>query len=307
MVRFDDSLVLALFHEIAARTAIPIMVGNEDTLFEMNYVHAGSGVYTDPPPPSRLSLDASADLLARLARALKAHGIDLVVVLYPHKVWMEPDLLPARWSIPGGREVAAAGYARLLASLRAHGVPVIDGVALLTDLHARDPKLPLYNRGGTHWTEAAACSVAQALVATLLPDNPLRCPLGALRRAEGVDMDLANLINIWNPSRFADLIPDVKPVLTKPTAAQPIVYIGSSFGGRLIQILTDAHAIRDVTRAIYFRRAQADKFDWSRVLKARLVVLEQSQGPLVTANLTEFAEELFRRVPELKDPNAPPR
>src|SRR5262249_33655772 len=83
MVRLDASVVLALFHEVAARAAIPIILGGDDTLFELNYIHAANDVYTDPPPPSPLSVDDSAQLLGRAARALARRDIAFVVVLYP--------------------------------------------------------------------------------------------------------------------------------------------------------------------------------------------------------------------------------
>jgi hypothetical protein len=303
MVRFDDSLALALFHEIAARTGVPIILGKDETLFEMSYIDGANDVAdlkNDPPPPGPYSVDEAARRLGRAARAFDRLGLAFVLVLYPHKVWLEPERVPARWQLPGGRAAAAAGYARLLAALRRNDVPFVDGVAVLTELREREPGLPLFSRGGTHWTEPAACAVAQRLVEAVAPEAVLRCALGPARRAHGTDMDLAVLINVWDATRFADRIPTLKASLAAPLAGgpRPAVVIGTSFAGRLIEILTGAGVVRGVTRAMYFRSDQAARFDWSKVLRARLVVLEQSQGPFVTVNLTEFLGELERRVPE---------
>src|SRR5262249_53756022 len=148
-------------------------------------------------------------------------------------------------------------------------------------------------RGGTHWTAPAACAVAQEVVLEV-GDARLLCLPGPPRRARGADMDLADLLNVWDASRFADLIPEVRPMLDRPTAARPTLYFGTSFGTRPIQVLTDAGAIRDVTRVNYFHAGQ--RSDRSRLARARLVVLEQSQAPFITANLTELAEELELRL-----------
>ncbi len=306
MVRFDNSVALAAFHQIAAHTRIPIVLGKDDTLFEMNYVNNANHVSqlkNDPPPPSPYSVDEAATKLGRATRAFRRLGIDFVLVLYPHKAWIQPERVPPQWRLAGGREAAAAGLDRLREALRRNGVPVVDGVEVLTELKRRSPRLPLYNRGGTHWTDAAACATAQRLVEVVAPAAKLICSIGAAEPAHGVDMDLAELINVWDVSRFREAIPVVNAALAAPLPGgpRPTLVNGTSFSAHLIRLLSQAGVMGNVVRTSYFRTDQTGAFDWSRVLQSKLIIFEQSQWSFVTVNVTDFLDALERRVPQFAE------
>jgi SGNH hydrolase-like domain, acetyltransferase AlgX len=304
MIRTDNSISLLGFRDISAHTGIPIILGNDDTLFEMNYVNNANGVSDvkhDPPPKSDLSERDAIQRIALASRAFRSLGMDFMLFMYPSKGWLWRDRLPRRYRLPGGARRADAGYQKLLAAFRAERVPVIDGAAAYAKVEKEYPDLPLYNRGGTHWTNAGACQVAKLIVARL-PEakgrSKLRCELGPAELAHGTDADLASLINVWDNQRFLDLIPESRASLSEPLAGGPrkALIVGTSFSSHLIRALGDARVLGDdVERFTYYRTSQSRRVKWKRVLHDKnLVIFEQWQWAYLTINLTEFVDDLRR-------------
>jgi hypothetical protein len=310
IVRTANTLNLLVFGEISGHADIPIVLGEKNTLFEMNNIDDANGVMLQSgyvPPQSPYTVQESARRLGLAARNLRARNIDFLVVFYPHKAWMEPELVSPRFRLLGGREKAAAGYGHLLAALSENGVPVIDGVDVVSRLHEAEPELPLYNRGGTHWTYAAACSVAQVMVKGITgrpalrrtEQSPLLCKLGRSELARGTDVDIAQLSNLWDISPFRDFIPTVRPRLSGRIAGGPpsTLVIGTSFSQHLIDLLQRAGAIKNVKYFEYYRHPRASELDWRGDVAHRgLIVLEQSQGSSLTANTSEFVDDLLREL-----------
>ncbi len=306
LVRTENTHNLALFREISAHTVIPLLLGKQNTLFEMSYVDSLNAVCDekhDVPLPAPGSVEESAQRLGQAARAFAALGIDFIMVLYPSKVWLLPDRVPARFKLPGGKEKAAAGLSHFLAELRKNGVPVIDGVEALTELRQKNPSLPLYNHGGTHWTDAAACSVVQRIAARLpkvgMSSTPgssgLDCVLGPPAPASGIDIDIAELSNVWDIGRFTDQLPRVTPTLTQPLAGGPrsTLVIGSSFSSHLVRLMKRARMVRDVNYIEYYRRVPPSHINWKREPDTRqLVIFEQWQASRMDNNLAEFLDDL---------------
>jgi hypothetical protein len=304
MVRTDNTVNLVAFHDISAHTRIPIILGRDNNLIEMNYVNNTNGVSekkNDPPPRTSYSLEDSVRRLGRAARAFRALNIDLLVVMYPTKGWIWRDRIPARYLLSGGEKVAADGYQTLLTALRAQGLNVIDGVATFNQLNSGSTPFPLYNSGGTHWTDAGACQVAKQITLALAGGtSELHCELGPAAIAHGTDTDLASLINVWDNSRFLDLVPELRPSLTHPLENGPrsTLIIGTSFSEHLVRILTQTGVFRDVTHRQYYRHNQARSVAWNRELAGRqLVIIEQWQWSYLTINVTDYLDDLAARDP----------
>jgi hypothetical protein len=306
MVRTDNTLNLLLLNDISARTAIPIVLGKRHTLFEMNYINNHNGISElkgDPPARSPYTVEQQIRLVSRASRAFHALGIDFMVVFYPVKASIWSDRMSDKYLLPGGAERAAAGYQRLLSGLRAAQVPVIDGAAEFARVFAEDPSFPLYNSGGTHWTDAGACQIAALIVGQLPLANrggsTLRCHLGPTQPAKDVDTDVSELINVWDNSRFRDPIPSLALGLNKPLRGGPrtTLLVGTSYSGQLADQLERASVARDAYHLMYYRHARVAGVSWNRISSRQLVIFEQWQWSYFTVNITEFIEDMTARVP----------
>ena len=307
MVRTDNTLNLLLLNDISAHTAIPIVLGKRHTLFEMNYINNLNGVSelkNDPPPRSPAPVADQVRLVSRVSRAFRVLGVDFVLVFYPVKASIWRDRVPERFSLPGGAEKAAAGYQQLLRDLAAEQVPVVDGAGEFSRAFAQDPSFPLFNSGGTHWTNAGACRVARLITSELPFSNPrhstLRCRVGIAHTAKMPDSDISELINVWDNSRFLDQIPTVSITLNKPLAGGPkkALLVGSSYSGFLVEQLHRALVFGDEYYLMYYRHTTADKVDWGRVADRQVVIFEQWQWSYFTINVSEFVEDMTARVPD---------
>ncbi|HEX3851379.1 MAG TPA: hypothetical protein VHW01_10465 [Polyangiaceae bacterium] len=302
MVRTDNTLNLAVFGDISGHTNIPIVLGKRNALFELNYINNRNGVSDekgDRPGRTAYSLEQSVHRVARAARAFKLLGIDFMVLFYPSKASAWSERVPSRYKLPGGAAKARAGYQELLTALQAEHVPVIDGAAEFARLARENPEIPLYNSGGTHWTNASSCQISKLIVAHMPLSNPrgatLECRLGPLAAAALVDTDLAQLINVWDNSRFLDPIPALTPALSEPLPAGPVdaLVAGSSFSGHLIDELRQAGVFGDVNRFFYYRHSR--QIDWKHELAVRrVVVLEQWQWSYFTVNSMDFLDDISR-------------
>ena len=302
MVRSDNTMNLVLFRDISAHTGIPIVLGEHHTLFELNYVNNLNGVSEfkgDPPPRTPYSVEQSVRLMARAARAFRLIRMDFVLVFYPVKAVIWADRVRPNFRLPGGPQLQAAGYADLLSRLRAAGVPVVDGAATFTRLAREEPNFPLYNSGGTHWSDAGACEVSKQILAAMthanITETELRCRHGRSSPANGVDMDIASLINVWDNSGFMDPMPEVVPLLSAPLHGGPrdAWIVGTSYSEHLARELTQAGVFGKVKRNSYYRHADMPSLDWKHELNSHSVMIfEQWQWSYLTVNLTEFIDDL---------------
>ncbi|MEP7052503.1 MAG: hypothetical protein ABJB12_19200 [Pseudomonadota bacterium] len=307
MVRSDNTLNLVLFREISAHTGVPIVLGKRHALFEMNYVNnlnAVSEFKGDPPPRTAYSVEESVRLMARAARAFQLIRMDFMVVFYPVKAVIWSDRVRPSFRLPGGAEKAAAGYASLLNRLRAAGVPVVDGAATFSEIAREKPNFPLYNSGGTHWTDAGACEVSKQVLGAMTHANitgvALRCRHGKSLPATGDDIDIASLINVWDDSWFMDPVPGVVPQLSAPLHGGPrnAWIVGTSYSDGLARELTQAGVFDKVKRSSYYRHSDVNKLDWKRLLNTHpVVIFEQWQWSYLTVNLTEFVDDLSTQSP----------
>ena len=306
MVRTDNTLSLVLFKEISPHSGSTILLGKHHTLFELSYINnlnSVSELKGDIPPKSPDSVAESTRLMGRASRAFRSLGIDFMMVFYPSKVAALRQRVRPSFLLPGGAERADAGYRSLLSGLRAEGVPVVDAAALFAQIAHDRPDFPLYNSGGLHWSYAGACEASRLILEQMPLANRggsvLRCELGPSSTADGVDADLADLINVWDNSRFLDQLPQVTASLSEPLAGGPrdALIVGTSFSEHLAYELRQARVFRDVKRVPYYRHAVAANIRWQHDVLRRIVIFEQWQWSYLTINQTEFLEDLIAHSP----------
>lgn len=124
-----------------------------------------------PRPPRHIShgFEVTERLLLELKNELARRGIDLVVLLIPDEVQVDPGVFRKALAAHGS---SAADYdldlpqKRLSAFLRAHDIAFVDP---LPALRARARNEPVYWPMDTHWNEAGCDVAALALLQHLVP------------------------------------------------------------------------------------------------------------------------------------------
>jgi alginate O-acetyltransferase complex protein AlgJ len=141
--------------------------------------------------PGTAGIASAVETIAATNAALRAGGIDLLVLVVPLKARLYPDKLPDGVTVSPAVE---SRYASILAQLTAAKIPTFDVDAVLRGLAQ-----PTFFRTDYHWTEWSAEAVAQVCAAQLRalvplpPSTAALPPLGAWSQDQH-EGDLASLL-----------------------------------------------------------------------------------------------------------------
>ena len=118
-----------------------LVVGEEDTLYEVGYVEEYCLRRTQTVALSPLAQD-----LKRLQDVCQRTGTAFVVVISPSKAAIYPESIPDFWMRRYDSRPRA--YEDFVASLRSEGIHYVDGHAITAEAKSRAPA-PVFPRGGT--------------------------------------------------------------------------------------------------------------------------------------------------------------
>lgn len=201
-VRCYNQLFYTCFHQISNNT---IVEGKNGELFLRNYLDDISGVTLKEKFGSVDSAKRAAkENVARtleLIDSLKAHNIQLLIVLAPSKPAIYPEWLPDS-THPAGFSLQRE-YARLF---KQYHIPYLDFVPLFNTLKTSE-KYPLYTRYGTHWSYGTIPFVADTLLRAI--EHSIGTPMPYIqlidsnitRRYYGSDVELEHTCNLTFPLR----------------------------------------------------------------------------------------------------------
>jgi len=265
-----------------------IVIGREGELYERTYVAA----YCNRSEAGiERALAATADAVGELHDRLSREGKLLLVLITPSKAAVLPERLPAGVCPPPPDP--AAVRRRFASLLRATGISVIDGHALVTAMKAEDP-LPPFPHGGTHWSRLVGARVAGTLlheVSRLSAVDAGSIDVRNVRwdgRPQKSDRDLADLLKLFAPP-FGYRVGTWEP-LCQPTAggqARTLVTIGGSFLFQVLDPIIECGLFRQVENYFYYdtmyqrwpghhrERLDRAKMQWRRKLvETDVVILE---------------------------------
>lgn len=295
---------LEVFGELAnsPRRQNSFVLGSDRYLFEKSYINNLNGVSEikgDVPLPASWSPEESARKLNEVQKILNSFDISFAFVLYPHKAWIQPEYIPKKWILEGGRQRAEASYQRFLSALKKQEIRFVDGPKIFLDLKWNRPDIPLYTSGSTHWTDVGACQVLSQIIAQLRDSKTnskwpdINCKV---RKRMLPDHDLVRLAGIKDTVPYNSKAPELDPqILGKIARPISAFFVKTSFSGQLIRILQQVKYAKVKKDFGYYRRKKQWKVDWNQdIFTSQWVVFEQSQGSNLTINIQEFIEDLER-------------
>ncbi len=215
-------------------TPVPsLLVGRHGALVERPY--AADWCTRDVAAWRPGALAWAAELRAMQDGAAR-RGQTFLYVLTPSKVAQQPDLLPRGYACPSRPADRTGLLPAWRAILADAGIHFADTAAALTAAQPAYP-FPLFPPGGTHWNAVGAAIGQRSVMGALdrlLPGRGF-APSGFTWRmaasAQGLDIDLARLMNLFQPA-FDGPVPAVAvqpapaPVPCRPPR---VVIVGSSF------------------------------------------------------------------------------
>lgn len=254
LVRTHNQLRLTLFGQVRPG-GTPIVRGRENWLFEKAYLDR----YNRSVRLAESRLRGEVERLRRLDALLAARGTTLVVLIAPSKAEVYPDYLPEDWIRPG-RERRRTAYDLIAPLLAAPGLAVVDGHRILLERRRSSP-VPLFPRGGTHWSHYGAALVVEQLLRAVDRRGPGRFVLAEVtgHRVDdavwGTDADLARLLNLWHEKPFVG--PQVHPVVRvvrEDRRVPKVLFVGDSFSLTPLRIMTEEGLAEPGDTLYYFRR-----------------------------------------------------
>ena len=317
LIKMENSLNLLVGDGMPER----VVVGKDAYLFEPGYIS-----YLNRPSAAIPGNADTAEKLERLTHALNERGIALAVLLSPSKASIYPDKVPSLWrSTPAEvRQFLGGGYADIVLQLRRRSVPFVDGRALLMAARRREPDVPWFPRGGTHWSYIGACEVLRAIVEQWRrqqgPAVTLDCSRIERPETFGTDGDLAQGLNVnrWSRKRFDSRL-GAEPVVSgaqsarRNAASQGVLFVGSSFSWTPMTLLEMLHwqvgeyfYYKSYARKSYFPGRDTPRSEtidrrsprWtSWALAQKLIVLEFNEtGGLCSEHVRNFVDDMLKAI-----------
>jgi len=226
LIRLTNELNYRLFR-ISSIHIDPLALGKDDWLFEKGFLREYSF-----GRPSKAELEPMVRSLASLQEECRNRGIAFAILITPSKASTYSEKIPAAWKRRCDPRVRAYPIFRQL--LDEHRIDYVDGVDLTARAKANAP-VPVFPRGGIHWSDYGCFISSNQLVALLRKQGLNIRPLEvkSLRISEdpqGSDADIYSLMNLFLPWHYTVGTVAIKPIPATDKALRPnLVFVGDSF------------------------------------------------------------------------------
>lgn len=313
-VRAKNQFVYTLFGDSAAPG---VVIGRGGQLFEQFYIDefcARDGV----PDMTRMSRWA-ADI-HEIQQALSGRHKSFVYLISPSKAARYWEDLPRTASCASRAAAMPDKLAPYLAALTDNGVRFVDGAGLVA-AKRRDEAVPVFARGGTHWTSLGAALAFQQITRKIV-----HSPIGIFDfkwtlapQAVGTDRDLVELLNLlWPDVTYATTIVTRVGAASSCETAPRLLAMGGSFLHQVLAAAAQAPCPPQIDYWFYmrtednnvelghFRRAPGDASNGQRLpaerselaenlRKADTVLLEENESNIATMKQVGHLLDAVRR------------
>ena len=255
LIRNTNELWFRLFHETATPSST-VAVGRNDVLFEKVYLQEYFLQRNE-----KQSLAPWVDDLRRLQDFCRQIGMGFVVVVTPSKVAIYPEEVPPawhRWYDPRPRS-----YAHLVELFREKGILFVDGPALIAhEKLTNKPSVPLFPKGGVHWSARAVWLVGNAVQARFREQNQPVEPLEILKSTisdEPVreDADLVALMNLQRRWRYPCEKLSIKESPRSESEQLTMASVGGSFTSQLLGQLSASRQFSEIGFYFYYQLSKS--------------------------------------------------
>ena len=285
LVKTNNQILYSLFRE-PGPSGEGIVFGKHEQLYGKPYIDC----YLQVSQPFLIQrLDGEAARIKELQDLLAERGIFFTVFLTPGKASVYPEYIPDDFWVASNGQLNP-NRCNFIAALRKHSVHHVDAISLLQRFK-QSSNVPLFPRGGGHWTEMGAYLALEELLAQIcktsgrdigkveLEDVQLTPPSGS-------DTELAVFMNTWIPPLDYSA-PKVKVRPVPPDIKSKVLFVGGSFNWIVLEMLWSAGLPSSLDFLYYYHnkvsypdpapqlQQNIDRLDWeSDIFNNDVIVLE---------------------------------
>ena len=286
------------------------IIGKRRYLYEMGYLQRYCNTMHDKY--TQEEFDQWAKNIESLGDFFAKRGQTFLYVVTPSKAAYYPEYIP-QW-IDCNPQPPRPDYLLAAAALPRTHVPYIDLSKLVIDGKGKYP-LPLFNRGGTHWSMLAVALSAREIVAKISAQGKWQLPEVRFtytidNHPDGVDTDLLDVLNLWSPNRN---YPTARITYTQTAASKPraprIAIIGGSFMDQMHEALVETKMFNSLDYYNYLVMYHVHHPSqglsspppspytaayYRELLDADIVILEENESNLKSQHVRVLGEVLAR-------------
>ncbi len=253
-VKTDNEINYLLFNEIHQKTGTRLIVGEDNYLFEYNYIETYLGKDYEKTSILRKRVEE----LKRLQDILKEKGIALIFLMSPSKASFYSEHIPRELVFDTAKENPETNYKRILPILEENKINYFDSLNFFLE-KKENTDYPLFSKSGTHWTRYGSCLVLEKLIEEtsnqlnsnfLIPDCS-NVDISSIPKYE--DRDLADLSNLWYKKMFfQDLAYPQFQYDPENINDIRLLMIGDSFSWGILSNIRESGAMIDYNFYYYF-------------------------------------------------------
>ncbi len=253
-VKTDNEINYLLFKEIHQKTGTKLIVGENNYLFEYNYIET----YLGKDYKNTSLLRKRVQELKQLQDILKEKGIALIFLMSPSKASFYSEHIPREFIFDTAKDDPETNYKRILPLLEENKINYFDSLDFFLG-KKENTDYPLFSKSGTHWTRYGSCLVLEKLIeetsnqlnSDFLIPNCSNVEISSIPKYE--DGDLAELSNLWYKKMFfQDLAYPKFEYDPKNINDISLLMVGDSFSWGILANIRESRAMADYNFYYYF-------------------------------------------------------
>ncbi len=255
MVRLQNSINYHLLNTAASDPMKGSLLGKSRALFDRIYINDLNGRYKSMP----LSAEVIAERLRRMQDFLNKNGTDFLFVIHPNKALFNSEWVPDSFRIGEPRT-------RFIEQLR----PELDkrAVRYLEVGPKFDAKTHYFPKSGAHLNYYGMCVATREVALELNSGAKNAYPeFNCIRSAQDRvpkenELDLTDLLNVWDSSPSEEYVPDHKVEVVKSVLPKlKVLLSGTSYVFGLMNVFDEVGAFAETNFVFYDKSIYSYKSD----------------------------------------------
>jgi hypothetical protein len=246
MILMQNSINYNLLNSVSSDPRKGSLMGKDWSLFDRIYINDLNGIFKTS---DYLPAEETATRLRRMQDFIKSQGKEFILVIHPNKAIFHPEWVRDSFKIgrPGTRQIDL-----MRPALDKHGVNYIEVGKKL------DPSVMYFPKSGAHLNYYGMCVATREVSRAFSPKLASQIPqFDCVRKEQDRlpklnELDLTDLLNVWDSSPSEAPVPDYELKLTRPAEPKLKLYVsGTSYVFGLLNNFDAVNAFAETNFRFY--------------------------------------------------------